>query len=736
MRATLLLALVGSNSLTTATAQQAQWLIDRRLPGEFQGQLAYDEARERVVLFGGVAPTSWQPAVHSFTFEWDGEQWVHRATEVGEEVGGALCYDTGRRRVVRTFGGSASVPTATTEEWDGQAWTLRSAGGVVARAWHAATFHGATGRVLVFGGRGGPTWSTLGDTLQLTNNIWTIGAPGTSPGARYHHAMAYDAARMRSVLFGGYSGTVLDDTWEWDGTSWSLRPTAVRPSARMAPALAFDPVRNRMVLFGGSDATTVLGDTWEWDGVVWQQVVTAHTPLPRARAAMVFDRRAGHVLLFGGSDDPNFRRYTDTWAYDGVDWQRLRGPAGPARGVRAALVADSTRGRMVQFGGMNDPWTWESDGRDWRPLQLTPPPLDRYDHHVAFDACRGVTVLFGGRSPGNPLGDTWEWNGAVWTPRPGTIAPSPRSGGCMAFDVGRCTTVLFGGQDFQTWHNETWEWNGTTWSQRTTTNSPINANFAMTYDPVLARIVMFGGADTQGPRSDTWHYDGVNWTLMGQAGPGSPPPRYSPSLTFHKGRGRTVMFGGGSFGAYFDDLWEWDGSQWTPWLVPVRPTPQSYATLAFDITTDRLVVTCGSVGQSFGDTWVLSPQGPGTSLAGGIGCGAPTAPQLRSDVPFLGNDHCAVEIVGAAPFAPVLFVGSHTPAAAPLPGGCTQYVGQPIVTALRTANAYGGAACAVQVPMLPALRGVTAVMQAVVFDGVGPYLGTSWTGALQLTVGD
>jgi len=72
----------------------------------------------------------------------------------------------------------------------------------------------------------------------------------------------------------------------------------------------------------------------------------------------------------------------------------------------------------------------------------------------------------------------------------------------------------------------------------------------------------------------------------------------------------------------------------------------------------------------------------------------------------------------------------------PLPGGCTQYVGQPIVTALRTADAHGGAACAVQVPMLAALRGVTAVLQAVVFDGVGPFLGTPWTGALQLTVGD
>lgn len=483
-------------------------------------------------------------------------------------------------------------------------------------------------------------------------------------------------------------------------------------------------------------APAFLGDTWEWDGATWQQVITAHAPAARARAAMVCDRRAGHMLLFGGNDDPVGQRYTDTWSYDGVDWHLLRGPAGPSESFRPALIADTTRGRMVQFGGYGDPYTWESDGRVWQRLLPSPPPQDRYDHHAAFDACRGVTVLFGGRTASNQLGDTWEWNGTAWTPRTGMPAPSPRSDGCMAFDLGRCTTVLFGGQDFQGWHAETWEWNGVAWSQRLTANTPSGANFVMTYDPVLGRIVMFGGADQQGPRSDTWHYDGVNWTLVSVSGHSTPPPRYYPSLAFHPGRARTVMFGGGMYPAFQDDLWEWNGYQWTPWAVPVRPDPQSRVTLAFDITADRLVVTGGWVGQSLGDTWVLSPQGPGTAVASGIGCGATTPPELRSDAPFLGNDHCTVEIVAAAPLAPVVFVGSHNPANMPLPGGCTQYVGPPIVTALRTTNGYGGASCVVQVPMLPALRGVTAVLQAVVFDGVGPYLGTSWTRALQLTVGD
>ncbi|MFY9345477.1 MAG: hypothetical protein WAT39_23505, partial [Planctomycetota bacterium] len=96
----------------------------------------------------------------------------------------------------------------------------------------------------------------------------------------------------------------------------------------------------------------------------------------------------------------------------------------------------------------------------------------------------------------------------------------------------------------------------------------------------------------------------------------------------------------------------------------------------------------------------------------------------------------AVEIVGAAPFAPVLFAGSVTAASVTLPGGCTEWIGPPFVTALRGTNAHGGASCSLNVPMVPALRGATAVLQAVVLDGLGPYSGTSWTAGLRLTVGD
>ncbi|MHB8878486.1 MAG: hypothetical protein ACYC8T_32720, partial [Myxococcaceae bacterium] len=50
-------------------------------------------------------------------------------------------------------------------------------------------------------------------------NTWV---PAYVP-ARYGHALAYDAARQRVVLFGGLDSAYLTDTWEWDGTTWVRR---------------------------------------------------------------------------------------------------------------------------------------------------------------------------------------------------------------------------------------------------------------------------------------------------------------------------------------------------------------------------------------------------------------------------------------------------------------------------------------------------------------------------------
>src|SRR5260221_3467238 len=68
---------------------------------------------------------------------------------------------------------------------------------------------------------------------------WTDVTPGTTP--RWGHAIAFDAGRGETILFGGAgSPAIVGDTWKWNGTKWTeCRPT-MHPSPRFWHAMAYD----------------------------------------------------------------------------------------------------------------------------------------------------------------------------------------------------------------------------------------------------------------------------------------------------------------------------------------------------------------------------------------------------------------------------------------------------------------------------------------------------------------
>ncbi len=230
--------------------------------------MAYDSARGRVVLFGGVDSTNSRPAD---TWEWDGDTWIQRTP-------------------------AASPP---------------------ARVSHAMAYDSARGRVVLFGGVDA-TNSRLADTWEWDGDTWVQRTPATSPPARYNHAMAYDSARGRVVLFGaGYfagSWHYLGDTWEWDGNTWVQRTPAKSPSARMSASMVYDSARGRAVLFGGRGRSgdQLFADTWEWDGNTWVQRTPATSPPEHESFAMAYDSGRGLVVLFGGHNGPVIG---DHWEY-------------------------------------------------------------------------------------------------------------------------------------------------------------------------------------------------------------------------------------------------------------------------------------------------------------------------------------------------------------------------------------------------------------------------------------
>ena len=275
--------------------------------------------------------------------------------------------------------------------------------------------------------------SFLEDTLVWNGQRWQDVTPTERPSARAKHGVAYDAARERVVLFGGWlpHTGLSDETWEWDGTRWELVSVGQGPSPRRNPGLVYDASREKVVLIGGhtrEDAGDTL-DVWEWDGQRWQDVTAEAGPAPREVFAFTYDASRERAVVFGGLGADG--SLGDTWEWDGERWHDVTPETGPAPRGYSTLAYDPIRERVVLFGG-GKTWdvlhrdTWEWDGTSWHELDPEDSPSARAHTSLAFDPVREQVVVFGGRDDRGHLGDMWAWDGARWDEIVSDELPSPR----------------------------------------------------------------------------------------------------------------------------------------------------------------------------------------------------------------------------------------------------------------------------------------------------------------------
>lgn len=289
----------------------------------------------------------------------------------------------------------------------------------------------------------------------------------TGPAFRSSHAMAFDAARGRAVIVGGFSLVVgqnelLADTWEFDGTTWVQRATGgITPCQN--PVAVYDSFRNKTVMFGGLGfnlVPTYQRETYEWNGSAWVNR-ELYGPAGRYLHAMAYDAARRQVVMFGGITSAGSRD-SDTWVFDGSAWTRVA-TTGPAPRYGHSMAYDPIRQRVVLFGGFGgstakqalaDTWVW--DGTSWQ-LAASVGPTPRFFHAMAHDASRGVVTLVGGRSQaGEELSDVWEWSGSSWTSA-GTDSLGPREQFTMAFDSVRGRLITFGGWGPRGRYGDSWE---------------------------------------------------------------------------------------------------------------------------------------------------------------------------------------------------------------------------------------------------------------------------------------
>lgn len=451
---------------------------------------------------------------------------------------------------------------------------------------------------------------------------------------QYGGGAAFDTAAARLVLFGGIGGGgFTGDTWLRDGTTNAWTLGAAGPSPRVFMAMAYDSTRNVTVLFGGRDTTgALIGDTWEYGNGVWTQRSPATSPPARTQAAMAFDASSGHMILFGGFTAPDGNPSNDTWEYDGTTWTQLSETAPPSPRFSASMGYDSTRGRIVLFGGAGSSFfndTFELVAGQWTPMTPASSPVPRFGAALAFSAARGELVLFGGSTSSSYASDTWEYDATGWKRVVITNAPPGRDFHVLAEDPVANTLVLTGGIGWSAdgtneVFSDVWEYSNNAascflvgapcWVPRPPPFSPNQRATPMAYDGHgLATLFSGDGSlDIYGDAAaDTWTFDGTSWRVHTASGP---PARRNHALTHDSTSDRVVMFGGkcGAIGPGVDcaDTWAWNGSAWTA-IMGVGPAARHDATMADD-QADGIAVLFGGTSDAAGvlaDTWELGPSG-------------------------------------------------------------------------------------------------------------------------------
>ncbi|MEM7200199.1 MAG: hypothetical protein AAF628_08030 [Planctomycetota bacterium] len=295
-------------------------------------------------------------------------------------------------------------------------WGWPSADAPSARHHHKMVLDGARERIVLFGGNveGGNGWTA--DTWEWDGEAWhEADGDGASPPGVSSHAMAYDAARERTLLFGGArtDRSLAGTTWQWNGASWQAHE-GDGPSARHSPAMGYDAARQVVVLFGGSGRGS--DAQWEWDGQ-WHAIeLPEDHPPPLMRAGFSFDPNRRAMLLFGGYLGSV---HGDTWSWDGEAWTRLE-VEGPTPRANAAMATDPVRNRVVLFGGSDSNHelyrdTWEWDGERWEQCADSG-PAPRTVPAMAYDPDSKRILLHGGRGAARQAyGDLWAWDGETWT---------------------------------------------------------------------------------------------------------------------------------------------------------------------------------------------------------------------------------------------------------------------------------------------------------------------------------
>jgi len=378
----------------------------------------------------------------------------------------------------------------------------------------------------------GSTWTTLASAVANSGSYsWTPTATGSQYRARVvSHATDSNVGSDDSDA--NFTVTV--------SGHWVALPSS--GSSRRQAAATFDAARQRTLVFGGTNGTVNYNDVLALDNSdTWSSLGTSGTPpSARRRAGMIYDVARDRVVLFGGYSSPTslFSQLNDLWQLNlsNNTWSSISAGSPPSPiTYETQAVYDPTRDRLLVVEGTGIVWAYPLAGGSWSILAYGGlNNAGAYHFSAAYDSLKDEVVVFGGWIDGpNPSLDnmngvslfplsgananTWQNNAAAGT------APAARALSSLIYEPTRDRAVTFGGEQFQTQanthYNDAWQIglaNPPAWWQLspTGTGPGLRSQHVATYDRRFDRMIVSGGTDGTSLYGDAW---ALSWDRVSPA---------------------------------------------------------------------------------------------------------------------------------------------------------------------------------------------------------------------------
>jgi len=557
--------------------------------------MVYDSAHGRITMFGGKTDAS--NAINE-TWVYDGNDWsqLQPQNAPSPRIWSGSAYDTTRNRMV-LFGGqftTADLLTTTnyydTWEFDGTNWTQIGSNGPQVGT-PLLAYYEPTQQMIMLGTDSNQKPHMY--SLNPSDGSWTEMTPSTMPDCVNDAGLVYQAHDPKVlVLYAGTctSSNTLSNTYEWDGTNWNLVTPPSGTFRLTGEAIAYDAARRTTTIFGGTEAFSVpLGDTYTYHQGVWNTPTDPLiSPSPRSLFAFATDPVNGVIWMIGGMDAS--ATLDDIWKYSNGTWQEVTFDSPPSQCVSPSSAYDTDRQKLVIL--CQDLSVHEFDGTTWTSVdtstQKNHPQVRRFSA-MTYDPHLKKTVLFGGYNDINYVNETWTWDGTNWTQVNHNNAPA-RSHAAMWFDASMNRTVMYGGIGQRTTNDaierfqDMWSFDGTGWTEmKSITNTPGQRYGAeLTVNPIDGKTYLFGGLkliidgakQSQIYANDLWVWDGKAQTWSQVNTPTLPPGRENGGLALDPMSNELTLFGGYA-GVYLSDYWSLNNGDW---VLHAQPLPQSGCT--------------------------------------------------------------------------------------------------------------------------------------------------------------